>query len=129
MLANVVFWLFCGIFFVVKSKPYSPHKPIFEERAPDVIYFGRAFSYLENEKPILLVRTAQFVQSPSFYAASPLNWFFSGRGITVDREYWGISVGGYYLILVCLLSFLQWYLVGLLIDFIQKRRGGNPLAT
>ncbi len=120
MLANALFWLIFGVFFAFKSQPYRPHKPVFEERAPDLIYFGRALSYLENEQMMPLVRTTLLVQWPSFFVARPLNWCFSRRGIVVDHRYWGISVGGYYLIVVCLLSFLQWYLFGLFIDYLRR---------
>ena len=61
------------------------------------------------------------IQKPSFIAVQPFFWYFDSHKITVDREYLGISVGGYYLILVCLVSFLQWYLVGLFMDYIRSR--------
>ena len=67
------------------------------------------------------MRAARFVQWPSFHGAIPLNWYFSRRGIVVDHLYCGISVGGYYLILVCFLSFLQWYLIGFSIDWARHR--------
>jgi hypothetical protein len=123
LLGNACLWLILRVFFVLKSYPYIPHKPIFEERSPELIYFGRALSYLENEKMIPLIRTIRLVQLPSFYAASPFNLLFSRRGMAVDQLYWGISVGGYYLLLVCLLSFVQWYLVGVLIDYIRPFLG------
>lgn len=120
LLANASLWLIFLVFFMFKSHPYTPHKPIFEERSPELIYFGRALSYLENEQMIPLIRTIRLVQLPSFYAASPFNSFFSRRGTSVDHLYWGISLGGYYLFLVCLLSFVQWYLLGFLIDYIRR---------
>jgi len=125
-LANVVFWVVFAVFFAVKTYPYQPHKPVFEERSPEFIYFGRALSILENEQVSPLMKTTLVVQKPSFYAARPLFWYFNSRGITVDRQYRGVSVGGYYLLLVCLLSFLQWYLVGFFIDYLRRRLTGKP---
>ena len=66
------------------------------------------------------MKVTRFIQRPSFIAAAPYFWYFNSHSITVDHLYWGISVGGYYLLLVCLLSFLQWYLVGLVIDLIRR---------
>jgi len=121
VLANGSFWLGFAIFFLVNSQPYQPHRLVFEEDSPNLIYFGRSLSYLVNEQMRPTIRVVRVVQWPSFYAASPLNFYFSRRGIVVDRTYWGVSVGGYYLIAVCLLSFLQWYLVGLLVDYFRRR--------
>jgi hypothetical protein len=121
MLANVMFWLIFAGGFAFKSYPYKPHQPFFEERSPELIYFGRALSYLENERLTPFMRVTFTVQKPSFYAASPLNFYFSRKGIVVDQLYGGISAGGYYLLLVCLLSFMQWYIVGLIIDLTRMR--------
>jgi hypothetical protein len=43
--------------------------------------------------------------------------------------YGGIDVGGYYLILVCLLSFAQWYLIGLLLDCLRRRLNTRRAAA
>jgi hypothetical protein len=61
----------------------------------------------------------------SFVVAKPHFWYFNTQGITLDHLYRGVSVGGYYLILVCLLSFFQWYLVGLSIDYFARRPTGK----
>lgn len=39
--ANALFWLIFCAFFILKSYPYKPHKPVSEERSPELIYFGR----------------------------------------------------------------------------------------
>jgi len=67
-----------------------------------------------------LMRTTRLMQWPSFFAAAPLNFYVSRRGIVVDDLFWGTSAGGYYLILVCVLSFFQWYLIGLLAVYITR---------
>ena len=98
-LANVVFWTVFVVLFVIKSYPYRPHEPLFEERSPEFIYFGRALSVLENEQVSPLMKTTLAVQKPCFYAARPFFWYFNDHGITVDRLYAGVSVGGYYLLI------------------------------
>ena len=120
MLANACFWVVFVIFFVFKSHRNVPHPPTFEERPTEFIYFGRALGYLENERMVPLIKVTRFVQRPSFYAASPFNMWFAQRGIDSEHLYHGVSVGGYFLLLVCLLSFLQWYVVGLFVNYISK---------
>jgi hypothetical protein len=122
--ANCLFWLIFAIDFRSRTYPYKPHPPVFEEQAPPYIFWGRAFPTFEYLNSVM--RTAHLVQWPSFYAAIPLNFYFSRRGIVVDHQYGGISVGGYYLVAVCLLSFLQWYLIGLFIDWIRHRLTHTP---
>ena len=118
VLANGIFWLFFIVKFALVSQPYHPHVKHFEEESPPYIFWGHAFPFEQSTSPI--VRAAHLVNMPSFYAAAPLNFYCSYRGIVVDDLYFGISEGGYYLILVFLFSFLQWHLVGLLVHAVIK---------
>ena len=137
VLADVAFWLVFGVLFVAGSYPYKPHKLAFEEVTPSYVFFGRALREIDSgtgaSLPPPLMKATRVIQGPSFIASSPYFWYFNSHGITVDHLYWGISVGGYYLLLVCLLSFLQWYLVGLILDLIRRhlsasrgRASANP---
>lgn len=124
-LANVAFWMIFGVLFAAASYPYRPHRLAFEEITPSYIFFGRALPEIDSGTgvglPPPLMNVTRIIQRPSFITAAPYFWYFNSHGITVDRLYWGISVGAYYLIIVCLLSFLQWYLIGLFVDFITRR--------
>jgi hypothetical protein len=124
LLGNAVFWLIFGTNFALKSYAYTQHTKVFEEESSPYILWSRAFPFNEYMSP--LMRATRVVQWPSFYAATPVNLYFSHRGIVVDQLYWGISVGGYYLICVCLLSFLQWYLVGLFLVYLRARLRSEP---
>jgi|SRR5579864_1307604 len=119
--ANAVYWLAFLANFLLKGYLYNPHVKLFEEPAPPYIIWGRAFPFDQYMSPFM--RASRILQWPSFYAASPLNVLASSRGIVVDKQYWGTSVGGYYLILVCLISFLQWYLVAIFVDYLVRRAG------
>ena len=127
ILANGLFWLAFAINFVVVSRAYKPHPPLFEEPSPPYIFWSRAFPFEQYMSPFM--RATRFLQRPSFYAASPLNFCFSRRGIVVDHTYWGVSVGGYYLIAVCLLSFAQWYVIGWVVQKIWYRWSGHPTPS
>lgn len=115
IIGNTLLWMVFAANFIAKSYPYKPHRFEFEEVAPPYIIWGHAFPFGEYMSP--LMRITRTLQAPSFYAAIPLNLYFSRRGITDDRLYGGISTGAYYLLSGCLLSFVQWWLVGLLIDY------------
>jgi hypothetical protein len=119
-----------AVLFVAGSYPYKPHRLVFEEATPSYIFFGRALREIDSgtgvSLPPPLIKLTYAIQEPSVLAAKPFYWPFDSRGITVDRHYWGVSLGGYYLLLVCLVSFLQWYLVGLLADKFRRRLGAAP---
>ena len=121
MSSNLILWVVWAINFVVKSQPYTPHVKVFEEYSPPYIFWGRAFPFTEYGSPVM--QATKILQWPSFHAAIPLSYFFSQRGDFIDKLYWRVSVGGYYLLLVFLLSFIQWYFVGWVI---QKLWAGGP---
>jgi hypothetical protein len=118
VLANALIWLIFAVNFASESHPYEPHTKLFEEPSPPYIIWSRAFPFEKYMTP--LMRTTRLLQWPSFYAAAPFNFYVSRHGIVVDDLFWGTSAGGYYLILVCALSFFQWYLIGLLANFIKR---------
>ncbi|HKW64531.1 MAG TPA: hypothetical protein VJN89_18405 [Candidatus Acidoferrum sp.] len=119
IVVNGLFWLLFAIYFVAKSYAYRPHIKVFEEESPPYIFWGRALPVEQYMSP--LMRVTRAVQAPSFHAASPFFSYFDKRGIVVDHLYLGISVGGYYLVAVCLISFVQWYLLGAIIDAMKGR--------
>jgi hypothetical protein len=125
VIGNILFWLIFSVFFIMKSYPTKPHTRVgfgFEEAPPNLIYFGRAFCYFQDSQTFEVARAIHLVQMPSFYAASPLNWYLCHRrGMVVDDVYLGISEGGYYWLVVCMFSFLQWYLIGIIIDHLISR--------
>ena len=119
-LLNLAFWLIFGVLFVAQSYPYKPHRLAFEEITPSYIFFGRALRETDSGTgaalPPALMKVTYVIQKPAVVAAKPFYWYFNGRGIVVDRLFCGISVGGYYLLVVSLLSFLQWLLIGFFAD-------------
>jgi hypothetical protein len=116
---NCGFWIF-GVLFVAQSCPYESHPLAFEEITPSYIFFGRALREIDSGTgvalPPAIVKVTYVVQKLSVVAATPFYWYFDRRGIGVDHLFWGISVGGYYLPLVSLISFLQWLLIGFFLD-------------
>jgi len=119
-LLNFAFWLGFGALFVAQSYPYQPHRLAFEEITPSYIFSGRALREIDSGTgvalPPALMKVTYAIQKPSVFAAKPFYWYFNSRGIVVDRLFWGISVGGYYLLVVSFISFLQWLLIGFFVD-------------
>ena len=118
VLANAVFWITFVVYFVSQSYPYQPHQKLFEEQSPPYIFWGHAFPFDKYMTPFM--RATRLIEAPSFYAATPLFWYFDSRHVVADNLYAGVDVGACYLILVCLLSFGQWYLIGLLMDYVVR---------
>ena len=127
-LLNFAFWLGFGALFVAQSYPYQPHRLAFEEITPSYIFSGRALREIDSGTgvalPPALMKVTYAIQKPSVFAAKPFYWYFNSRGIVIDRLFWGISVGGYYLLVVSLISFLQWLLIGFFVDAAYLRLNG-----
>lgn len=126
ILCNAAFWMIFAVYFAANSYAYTPHTKAFEEVSPPYIICSRAFPFDQYASPFM--RVSRLLQSPSFYAAGPINSYASSRGIVVDQMYGSISVGGYSLICACLISFVQWFFVGALIDGLRQhssRRDGT----
>jgi hypothetical protein len=62
-------------------------------------------------------------QSWNLYAYARNNplLYTDPSGHTVALANWGVSIGGYYLLLVIVISFVQWYLIGLVINFMRLK--------
>ena len=127
MAGNGILWLVWIANFLILSKPYAPHNKVFDEHSPPYIFWGRAFPLEAYASTVM--QTVKFLEHPSFFLAIPVNYFFSSRGKLVDDLFWGVSAGGYYLITVFVLSFLQWYLIGILVDYARRRLSLNWGAT
>jgi hypothetical protein len=134
VIANALYWLVFAILFAVGSYAYQPHRPRFEEITAAYVFFGRALKLLDTSTgiglPPLFLRVTYSVQWPSVYAAGPFFWYFNRHNISVDHQYFGTSVGGYFLLLVCLISFLQWYLMGWMVQKLlnswRRRSNATP---
>ena len=122
--ANGVFWVVFAVYFQAKSFQWRPHAKLFEEVSPPYVFWGHAFPFAQYMSHFM--RFTRLLQWPSFRAATPFNLYLSHRGIVVDDLFWGVSAGGYYLIIVGVLSFLQWYLIGVLIDYTSSRMNAAP---
>ena len=66
------------------------------------------------------MKVVYWAEFPSFVFVSVLMRILFGR-LPSDRFFAGISVGGYKLLAVMMVSFFQWYWVGWTIQKLQRR--------
>ena len=118
LLYNVGFWVYFWSDFAIQALPYREHRPVFEEILPLYVVFNRAVPFPDDYYRFS-VQLAHWVQAPCFWLMVPitklLNWMGPTSGPTLwDRTFFGTSPGGYQLIGVTFLSFLQWLAVATL---------------
>ena len=130
LIANLLFWIYFGIAFTRASYPYSPE--VWNYTAPTApagyTFFGHSIGQRESAFQHPFFQTMFFVEFPSFAVARVgQNLLFPS--VTGDRVFVGISEGGWRLLVVGLLSFLQWYLVGWTVHKISRRWSRAPSAA
>jgi hypothetical protein len=140
LLANLLFWVYFWVDFGLRAERYVPHPPAFEEILPFLVVAGLAIPTVEPiqyEWNWRALRLAVMIHLPAFSATQPLIWIGNWLELRHEEEpgelgFWdktflGTSMGGYRLILVMLLSFLQWYLIAILLAwFVTRFRRATP---
>jgi hypothetical protein len=48
IVTNGSYWIIFALLFAVRSYPYEPHRPVFEEVTPTHIFFGRALPEIDT---------------------------------------------------------------------------------
>jgi hypothetical protein len=112
--ANLLFWVYFWVDFATRVVPYEPRQPKFEEVLPTFVFYGKALP-TDQERRLSSLRLAKVIHAPSFWAAQPYVWITVKRGMLWDKVYWGVSPGGYFLLIAMGVSFVQWFLVGLVV--------------
>ena len=117
--ANLCFWIYFAIAFAQASYPFR-HDPLGHPAGAGYTFAGHSIGILESPFTHPFFNLAFWVEFPSFaLARGGQNLFFPW--VTGDRFFAGISEGGWRLLTIVLLSFLQWYLVGWLGQKLWRR--------
>lgn len=127
LLANLLLWVFFAVDFASRLVPYEEHSPSFEETIPVFVFWGKAL-------PVEQMHTASFrmmerVQMPAFLVVRPIVCILNQQPSVWGKTFGGLSPWSYLLVLVLLLSFLQWYLVGWTIQKLWHRWSSRPSAS
>lgn len=119
LIANVCLWIYFWIGFIHVSQPYDPrpwgHAPI-----EPYSFAGHAVGLTTSTFSYTFMKVVYWAEFPSFVFVSVLMRILFGR-LPSDRFFAGISVGGYKLLAVMMVSFFQWYWVGWTIQKLQRR--------
>lgn len=108
--ANLCFWIYFGIAFAHASYPFK-HDPWGHPAGAGYTFAGHSIGIVESPFTHPFFNLAFWVEFPSFaLARGGQNLLFPQ--VTGDRFFAGISEGGWRLLTIVALSFLQWYLVG-----------------
>lgn len=122
-LANTLFWVYFWTAFALSSEPHEPrpwgHFPVDEHT-----FWGHSIGLTKSTQLYPFMRWARRVQFPSFVAVIVIeNLFF--REIGAGTTLLGISFQGWRLLVVMLVSFLQWYLVARILRHLCARSSGR----
>lgn len=107
--ANLCFWIYFSVAFFLAAQPYDP-RPWGHFPVDPYSFGGYAIGLTKSSLTYPFMQLAFWIEFPSFLLATlAQHAFFSN--LSGDQFFAGISIGGYKLLLVMLLSFLQWYIV------------------
>ena len=92
--------------------PFTDRKPEFEENMP-MVKIGNWAVPAEMESQSLMFRATYFLQCPSYFVAAGITNILRGKN-TWESRVGPLSIGAYVFIGTMLLSFVQWYVVGII---------------
>jgi hypothetical protein len=125
--ANLCLWIYFWLSFAYASQPYTL-PPRGNLPVDPYIFWGHAIGITRSSLTHLFMKVVFTVEFPSFLAVRlPRNAFLPNVGGNAMLA--GISVGGYELLAIMLLSFVQWYLVVWVVQKLWHRWSNHPTTT
>lgn len=127
LIANFCFWVYFWFAFAQAAQPYDPrpwgHLPV------DLYSFwGHAIGLTRSSLMYPFMHMAYWIEFPSFLLVSLIqNTLFAH--VSADRFLAGISVGGYKLLAIMAVSFMQWYLIACGIRGLWHKWFSRPTAA
>ena len=123
LMANLCFWTYFWFAFAYSSEAYDPrpwgHMPV-----DPYSFWGHAIGLTRSSLTYPFMKVAFWIEFPSFFSVTLLRRAFLS-GVSGDTFFAGISIGGYELLAIMLLSFLQWYLIGWLCQKLWQKWFGS----
>jgi hypothetical protein len=127
LIANLCLWVYFWLAFAQASYRYRPD-PLGHPAGTGYTYWGHSIAVTESGLKYPFFKTVFYVQLPSFMIAVLVERVFDPPLIS-HRFFVGVSMAGWSLLATMLLSFLQWYLVALVVQKLWRRRSRHPLAA
>lgn len=118
LIGNLCLWLYFGLSFVRASEPYDPrpggHLPV-----DPYSFWGHAIGLSKSSHTYIFVKAVFWPNLPSFFLVALFRNVFL-RNVASDTMYGGISGGGYALFATMALSFVQWYSIGKIVEWLRR---------
>lgn len=135
LIANLCLWIYFGIGFSRAAHPYKPN-PLGHPAGTGYTFWGRSIAVTESGLKYNFFKTVFYPDMPSFILSVLIARIFDPQLISM-RFFAGVSMGGWTLVGAMLLSFVQWYLIGLLAqelwrkwsDHLTSNPSGNRTAN
>jgi hypothetical protein len=119
--------LFCASF-VAESERYNKAAFEVDLARPLYVIANRAVSPYQEHQGVDFV-SFRILQAPAIWIVRPVVWALNKHPDLWETSFWGTSPGGYLLIAQVVLSFAQWYLIGVLCARVANRFRGNTGIT
>jgi hypothetical protein len=127
LIANLCLWVYFWLAFGHSSEPYDPrpwgHMPV-----DPYSFWGRAIGLTRSSLTYPFMKATFWIEFPSFLSVALFRKAFLS-GVSGDTFFAGISVGGYELLVIMLLSFMQWYIVAWMVQRFWQRWFNGPTTT
>lgn len=121
---NCATWVYFWISFLLHARPYTPTPEGFHAPLSPVTVFGYSIGLLNQLSEYFFMNVTLIAEFPSFLLAGALRVVLFPE-VTRDWSFAGTDLGGYFILAVMLLSFLQWYCIGRVLAWlIPKLRKG-----
>ena len=124
LIANVCLWIYFWTAFAYSSYPFRPD-PFGHPAGTGYTFWGHSIAVVESGLVYPFFRVAFYVDFPAFALGTLIAQTFWPH-LDINGFFAGISGGGWLLLGVMVLSFLQWYLIGWLGQALWKRWGRRP---
>src|ERR1051325_6045329 len=110
LIANLCLWVYFWICFAHASYPFRPD-PLGHPAGTGYTFWGHSIAEVESGLVYPFFRVVFYVEFPSFLLATLTARVLSPH-LLLYGFFAGISKGGWLLLAVMALSFLQWYFIG-----------------
>jgi hypothetical protein len=127
LVVNLCLWIYFWIAFAQASYPFRPD-PLGHPAGTGYTFWGHSIAVVESGLVYPFFRVMFYVEFPSFALATLVVRMFSPHQL-INGFFVGISGGGWLLLAVMLLSFLQWYFIGWIAQRLWDRWSSHPTAA
>src|SRR5271168_4153585 len=124
LVVNLCLWVYFWIAFAQASYPFRPD-PLGHPAGTGYTFWGHSIAVVESGFVYPFFKVMVYGEFPSFALATLVVRMFSPHQL-INGFFAGISGGGWLLLAVMMLSFLQWYLIGWLGQKLWQRWFKHP---